>query len=308
MKTIDHVSLRSLDIVRIVAATSSFSETARQLGLQRAVVAQSVAQLEAQLDTKLFQRTTRVVALTEEGEALIARIGGAVETIREGLLGTQAQSGTTAGNVTLSSSHAFGRYFVVPTLTRFARAQPEITVDFYMADRLDDLVVDRLDLAIRLGVLPDSNLIARALGALDVILVASPSLLGSKSPPKTIAALSALPAIGFRVPGSGEVYPWTLEAKGERVSVKPERVAMICNSIEGVIALAGEGAGVAAVPRAFVREALASCALKTLLPSYKLSPIPAHLVFTSRELMPKRVRLLADHLVKEISALVAKNG
>jgi DNA-binding transcriptional LysR family regulator len=308
MKTIDHVSLRSLDIVRIVAATSSFSETARQLGLQRAVVAQSVAQLEAQLDTKLFQRTTRVVALTEEGEALIARIGGAVETIRAGLLGTQAQSGTTAGNVTLSSSHAFGRHFIVPSLMRFSRAQPEITVDFHMADRLDDLVVDRLDLAIRLGVLPDSNLIARSLGALNVILVAAPSLLGGKRAPSTIEAVSVLPAIGFRVPGSGEVYPWTLEVKGERVSVKSERMAMICNSIEGVIALAGEGAGVAAVPRSFVREMLASGALKVLVPAYKLASIPVHLVFTSRALMPRRARLLADHLVQEISEMVANYG
>ncbi len=305
MKTIDHVSLRTLDIVRLVAATASFSETARQLGLQRAIVAQCVAQLEAQLDTKLFQRTTRVVALTEEGEALIARIGGAVETIREGLLGTQAQSGTTAGSVTLSCSHAFGRVFVAPALARFAKAQPDITVDFYMADRLDDLIVDRIDLAIRLGVLPDSNLFARKLGALEVILVAAPTLLGTKGAPRTIDALSTLPAIGFRVRGSGEIYAWALESKSERVSVNSQRTPMICNSIEGVVALALEGVGAAAVPRYLVREALASGALKALLPAYKLDPIPAHVVFTSRELMPKRVRVLADHLVKEISAAVA---
>lgn len=304
MKTIDHVSLRTLDIVRLVAATASFSEAARQLGLQRAIVAQCVAQLEAQLDTKLFQRTTRVVAPTEEGEALLARIGGAVDIIREGLLGTQAQSGKTAGAVTLSCSHAFGLAFVVPALAHFASVHADITVDFHLADQLNDLIADRLDLAIRLGSLPDSSLVARKLGAWEVILVAAPMLLSAKGAPKTIAALSALPAIGFRVPGSGEVYPWSLETKGERVRVSSQHIATICNSIEGVVALALQGVGAAAVPRYLVREALASGALKALLPGYKLDSIPAHLVFTSRELMPKRVRLLADHLVKEISAKI----
>jgi DNA-binding transcriptional LysR family regulator len=304
MKTIDNVSLRSLQVLHSVAESGSFAEAGRQLGLQRAVVSQLVAQLEAQLDAKLFKRTTRKVALTEDGEALVARIAQPLAEIRNGLQSTRAQSASVAGTVRLSVSHALGRHWVLPALPAFTAKYPDVQVEVLLADRLDDLIVQNLDLTIRMGELPDSSMVARKLGTLDVSLVASKALLAQEGVPRNLNQLAALPAIGFRVPGSGALYSWQLELKGVRHTAEHKRIAAVCNSIEGVADLVRLGAGVAAIPRAFVQADIDCGALQPLLERYRLPSIPVHLYFTSRALMPKRVRLLADHLAK----LVAESG
>jgi DNA-binding transcriptional LysR family regulator len=301
MKTIDAINLRALDVLQVVAAVGSFSEAGRQLDLPRAVVSQVIAQLERQLATKLFRRTTRQVALTEQGEALIERITPALGSLRNSLHGLQAQSSAVAGTVTLSVSHTFGRHFVMPALPAFRERHPDIYVDVYLADRLDDLIVENLDLTIRLAELPDSTLTARRLGALDVVLVATPNFVSEHRVPRHVDDLRGMPSIGFRVPGSGEIYPWVLEHKGERVVLQPPLMSLSCNAIDGVLDLVRQGNGVAAIPRFMVTQALKARTLVALLAQHHLPLIPVHLVFGTRHLMPKRVRLLADHLVAVIS-------
>ncbi len=305
MKTIELITLRALSTLETVAMESSFSEAGRKLGLPRAVVSQMIAQLEAQVDAKLFRRTTRKVVLTEHGEALIARISPALADIRAGLLSTRAQSGNLAGDVRLSVSHALGRHFVLPALPAFRAQYPEVRVEVLLADGLDDLIVESLDLTIRMGELPDSSMVAKRLGTLPVVLVASSNLLATLGTPKTPEKLRACPAIGFRIPGSGSLYPWKFETKGERVAVVPERLNTICNSMEGVVDLVRQGQGIAAVPRYLVEKDIASGDLKILLERYKLPSIPVHLYFASRAHMARRVRLLADHLSESIKRMMA---
>jgi LysR family transcriptional regulator, regulator for bpeEF and oprC len=247
------ITLRSLAVLQAVAAAGSFAQAGRQLGLTRAVVSQLVAQLEAQLATQLFRRTTRQVALTEHGQALLARIGPALADIRSGLHSTRAQSGSLVGEVNLSVSHALGRHLVLPALPQFGRAHPEVQVNLWLADRLDDLIVDSLDITVRMGDLPDSSLVAKRLGSLDVVLVATPALLAQHGGmPKTDEQLLRCPAVGFRVPGSGQIYPWQVSGSAEPAAarvvlnssrntahnttrrISPQRWVAVCNSIEAV--------------------------------------------------------------------------
>jgi DNA-binding transcriptional LysR family regulator len=300
MKTIDNVSLRSLQILQSVAESGSFAQAGRQLGLQRAVVSQLVAQLEAQLDAKVFKRTTRKVALTEEGEALVARIAQPLAEIRSSLQSMRARSANVAGSVRLSVSHALGRRSVLPALPAFAAQYPDVQVEVLLVDRLDDLISQNLDLTVRMGELPDNSMVARKLGTLDVSLVASSTLLAREGTPRTLDQLANLPAVGFRVPGSGALYSWQLELKGVRHLVQPKRTVAICNSIEGVADLVRLGVGVAALPRLFVQNDIDAGTQRPVMERYRLPSIPVHLYFTSRALMPKRVRLLADHLVKGV--------
>jgi DNA-binding transcriptional LysR family regulator len=302
IKTIENVSLRSLQVLQSVAERGSFAEAGRQLGLQRAVVSQLVAQLEAQLDTKVFKRTTRKVALTEDGEALVARIAQPLAEIRDSLQGMRAQSASVAGTVRLSVSHALGRHGVLPALPAFAALCPEVQVEVLLADRLDDLISQNLDLTVRMGDLPDNSMVARKLGNLDVCLVASSALVAHEGMPRNLQQLADLPAVGFRVPGTGALYSCQLELKGERHAVQHKRTAAVCNSIEGVADLVRMGAGVAAIPRLFVQADIDAGTVRPLMERYRLPSIPVHLYFTSRALMPKRVRLLADHLVKAVDA------
>ncbi len=268
--------------------------------MPRAVVSQLVAQLELQLETKLFKRTTRQVALTEEGEALIARIARPLSEIRESLSGTRAQSSQLAGTVHLSVSHALGRMVVLPLLATLAEQHKEIQVEAVLADHLDDLVAQNLDFTLRMGELPDSSMMARKLCTLGVALVASPALLQTTGTPRKLDQLAALPAIGFRVPGSGRLYAWQLRlaraSNDERYTVSSQRITTICNSIEAVRDLAMAGAGVAALPSFLIKEDLASGRLVPLMEHYCLPTIPVFLYFTQRAHMPKRVRLIADAL------------
>ncbi|MGL5003213.1 MAG: substrate binding domain-containing protein, partial [Casimicrobium sp.] len=248
------------------------------------------------------------VALTEDGEALVARIAQPLADIRDSLRSTRAQSASVAGTVRLSVSHALGRHWVLPALAAFAGKHPDVQVEVLLADRLDDLIVQNLDLTIRMGELPDSSMIARKLGALDVCLVAASSLLAQTGIPRNLNQLAAIPAIGFRVPGSGALYGWQLELKGERYTAQHKRIAFVCNSIEGVVDLVRLGAGAAAVPRYLVQAEIEAGTLKPLLERYRLPSIPVHLYFTSRALMPKRVRLLADHLANTMGVPAVKTA
>lgn len=303
METIENISLRSLVVLQAVADYGGFAEAGRQLSLPRAVISQLIAQLEAQLDAKLFKRTTRKVVLTEEGEALIARLARPLADIRESLRNTRAQRDHLAGTVRLSVSHALGRLAVLPALPRFAAKYPEVQIEILLADRLDDLITQNLDLTIRMGPLPDSSMIARKLGSLDVSLVASPALLKATGTPKTMAQLAEIPAIGFRVAGGNALYNWQLQTNkkdAEQHTVISKSMPVICNSIEGVIDLALMGAGVAAVPRALIDEYIRAGELIHLMDRHRLPSIPIHLYFNSRALMPKRVRVLMDFLVETL--------
>jgi DNA-binding transcriptional LysR family regulator len=309
LKTIDNITLRSLQLIQAVASSGSFAQAGRQLDMPRAVASQLVAQLESQLDTKLFKRTTRQVALTEEGEALIARIARPLGEIRDSLSGTRAQSSQLAGTVHFSVSHALGRAAVLPALAALAIEYPEIQVEVVLADHLDDLVAQNLDFTLRMGELPDSSMVARKLCTLDVALVASPTLLQTTGTPRKLDQLAALPAIGFRVPGSGRLYAWQLRlAKtggDERHTISSQRITTICNSIEAVRDLALAGTGVAAIPRFLIKEELASGRLVPLMERYRLPTIPVFLYFTQRAQMPKRVRLIADALAESFRVQLA---
>jgi LysR family transcriptional regulator, regulator for bpeEF and oprC len=309
------ITLRSLAVLQAVAAAGSFAQAGRQLGLTRAVVSQLVAQLETQLATQLFRRTTRQVALTEHGQALLARIGPALTDIHKGLQSTRAQSGSLAGEVNLSVSHALGRHLVLPALPQFGRAHPEVQVNLWLADRLDDLIVDSLDITVRMGDLPDSSLVAKRLGSLDVVLVATPTLLAQRGMPKSDEQLLRCPALGFRVPGSGQIYPWQVSGTTQPAStpnghpptghtsrrITPARWVAVCNSIEAVADLVRLGEGIAAVPRFLVQADISAGQLQ-VLPRFKLPAIPVHLVFTQRALMPLRVRRLADYLADSLAS------
>jgi LysR family transcriptional regulator, regulator for bpeEF and oprC len=309
MRTINAINLRALEIFQVVAAVGSFSEAGRQLAVPRSLISQVIAQLELQLATKLFRRTTRKVALTEQGEALIERITPSLESLRDSLAGIQAQSEITAGTVSLSVSHAFGRHFVVPALHTFRSRHPSIRIDLHLADRLDDLIVKSLDLTIRLGELLDSSMTARLLGSLEVVLVAAPSLVASHGLPRKLDDLKLMPSVGFRVPGSGEIYSWAFERQGKKVVMPPPSMGFACNAIDGVLDFARQGDGVAAVPSFMAAPHLKANrqTLVRLLPQLHLPVIPVHLVFGVHHLMPKRVRLLADHLIETIAPELPRN-
>lgn len=300
METIEGVTLHGLSVLQAVARHGSFSAAGRQLGLPRAAVSRKIAQLETQIGARLFRRTTRKVVLTDTAEALLAKIGPALEQITAALADSSQEGGAVAGEVRLSVSHAFGRQFVLPAVAAFVEQHPAITVEIMLDDRLDDLIEERIDLTLRVGPLPDSSLIARRLGRFDVVLAAARSLVEQIGVPPNLEALRAFPAIGFQVPGTGQVFPWPLEVDGLRQPLLPDQQRLVCNSVEGTADLVRLGCGAAILPRYLVAEELRRGSLVALFEPQVTWTAEVHLCFAERAFMPKRVRLLIDHLAAAI--------
>jgi DNA-binding transcriptional LysR family regulator len=297
MNTIDNIELRALRLFVGVATSGSFSEAGRTFDMPRAVASRIIAQLEDQLGVRLFQRTTRKVALTEEGEALFQQLHPPLTALRTSLLAAQARTANSGGIVTLSVAHAFGRHFVLPALAQFRKLHPETHVELRLVESIDDLVGSRVDLVIRQGALPDSSIVARRLGALRLVF-AIPSALPS---PKGLSDVRALPGIGFRVPGSGQLFQWSFKNKAEQQLVLPDQFVTITDSIEAVVDQVAAGIGAAPVPEFLIKAHVSAGKIKIALRQFDVGTISVHLCYGSRELMPKRVRILADFLAQNIN-------
>ena len=301
-ETIDRIDLRTLMCFERVAVLGSFTAAGQQLQMPRAAVSRLIQKLEEQVGTKLFQRTTRSVSLTNEGEALVEAALPALSHLRTALLETTTTKTEYRGRVNFSVSQAFGQRFVLPALPDFIETYPQIRLDMSVADDLDDLVSEGLDFAIRIGELPDSSMVTRKLADIDVILAVPTALLTVGEPPGTLAELEALPLVGFRIPGTQSLYPWHFERAGQVLTKTPKDAHLITDSIEDVAQLVKSGAGVAPLPRYLVADELEQGTVAVGLPEYTLPSIPLQLCFPGRGQRPARVEALVEHLTRHIQA------
>ncbi len=297
-------ALRELEILEAVAREGNFSQAARALGLARADVSRTVARLEQRLDLRLFTRTTRQVVPTEAARGLVARIGPALREIGAALDAASERERDLAGTIRLSCSHAFGRRYLLPPLADFCARHPGVDIQLSLNDHFDDLLARQLDIAVRLGPLADSSMVARRIGRVEVALVAAPSLVAA-TPKMTRQQVAALPAVAFRVPESGERRPWRLRLGEQEMSLTPTRVAIETDSIEAVCDLARAGAGVALVPRYLVADDLAAGRMLEIdIEGGSFEGPEARLCYISRALQPRRVQALCEYLAGVLPAVL----
>ncbi len=301
MESIDHIDLRSLRLFEAVARHQSFAQAAREHGMQRTQASKLIAQLEANLKGKLFRRTTRQVGLTEFGESLLAISGSSLAQLHASLLQARMGNAEIAGMVRFSVSHAYGRQVILPLLQKFQQSNPRIQLDVMLSDSIDDQIVKNLDFSIRMGALPDTSMVARKLANLEVVLVASPKLLAKHRKLKSINDVQSLPMIGFRVTGSGTLLPWIFYHQEQRIAIDTSAAVINVNSIEGVADLVKNQYGIAPVPRFLVEQEIRLGKLKELFPQHRFAPIPVHICFSDRHMIPSRVRLVIEDLLRQVS-------
>lgn len=296
----DAQDLRALKVLLAVREDGSFAGAARRLGVTRAAVSRAIAQLEERLGARLARRTTRRVVLTDAALSLTARAALPLRQVEEALEAAREQHATLAGALRVAGSAAFGRDVLVPLLIAFREQHPEVALELSLADRVEDLVARPIDVAVRIGPLPDASLVARAAGKLPLVLVAAPALLRGRAAPGSLDRLSELPAVAFRVPETGRRYPWAFEQRGRTLLYEPAEVSLESDSIDAVAALVLRGAGASVLPRHLVSRELAAGQLVELLPG-ALAPGPSVSVcYAQRALMPKRVRAMVDFLAREL--------
>lgn len=271
------------------AKHGSFAAAARELGTAPSTLAKAVARLEQSLKVKVFHRTTRQVSLTPDGERLFERC----QRLLAEFDALQAEaSGATeepSGLLRVDLPIVLGREFLLPVLARLVREHPRLKLDLRLQDGFADLVKEGIDVAVRLGPLKDSTLVAQRIATQAMVLVASRDYAAARGMPRRLEDLAAHDALLFRNPTSGRDRPWVFRQGAREVEIEPASRVRI-NDGEGLVAAVRLGLGIAQLPEYFVRRELASGEFVELLKSLRPAPRPVLAVYPGARLVPARVR------------------
>jgi DNA-binding transcriptional LysR family regulator len=291
--------LEGLAIFAKVVELRSFAAAAAELQLSKATVSKAVSRVETRLGARLFNRTSRRLALTDAGRALAER---AARILAEGEAAeddAMAQSSAPRGRVRLAAPMSFGVLHVAPLLPEFLAAYPGISIDLHLSDAMVDMIADGFDAAVRIGMLEDSSLIARRLCDMPRYLVGSPTYLEKHGRPSHPLHLADHQCIGYAYAKGPETWRFTRPG-GKSATVRPSGPLRVNNGDAMLPALiAGLGLGV--LPEFIVRDALADRRLERLLPSWTLPSGPVHWLTPPGGPRPKRVEILGDFLAGKLA-------
>ena len=277
------------------AKLGGFAAAARDQGVAPSTLAKAVGRLEAALGVKLFHRTTRQVILTPDGERLYRRcqrVLAEVEELRAEASGAQV---SPAGTLRIDLPVYYGKRFVMPLLAGMLRAHPDLRLDIRLTDMQVDLVRDSVDLAVRIGQLQDSTLVARRVDQQGLVLCASPAYLTAHGTPRRIEDLAGHAAIVFRLPTSGRDRPWQFRRRGTPLELSPLPRVRI-GETEGLVDAMKLGMGLCQVPDLLVQDELRRGELQEVLPACRPAPMPISIIYPSARLLPARVRVAIDAL------------
>lgn len=277
------------------AKHGGFAAAARELGTSPSTLAKAVGRLEGSLGLRLFHRTTRQVTLTEDGERLFQRCQRVLAELDE--LQTEAAGARAepSGMLRIDMPMTYGRTVILPLLAQLVRRYPRLSLDVRLLDAYADLIRERLDVAIRVGELEDSTLVARRFDWQQLILVAAPGYLAERGAPETLDALAAHRQILFRLPGRGRDRPRQFMAGGQAVTLQPAQ-GIRFNDGEAMVRAAVLGLGLAQVPDFMAAEEIAAGRLVEVLAEHRPAPMPIHAVMPANRLVPARVRVLLEAL------------
>lgn len=287
----------SIQVFIQVADCAGFAAAARSLNMSPPAVTRAVATLEDELGTPLFVRTTRSVRLTESGERFLQdarRILLDLEEAQDAAVGTHA---APRGELHVTAPVLFGRMYVAPILGKFLSRHPQLSARTLFVDRIVNLVDEGQDVAIRIGALPDSSLIAVRCGTVRQVMVASPDYIakhGLPALPEGLADHQIIQATGTN-PGND----WKFQHNGKPISVRLEpRVRM--NTNDAAIELTVRGSGVSRLLSYQVAPYVADGQLQVVLEAFEMPPQPVHVVHQEGRLVSAKVRAFVDFMVQHL--------
>jgi DNA-binding transcriptional LysR family regulator len=284
-------NLGDLEIFARVVSAGSMSAAGRELGLSPAVVSKRLRRLEDRLGTRLLQRTTRQISLTEAGQGFYERVIAILAGIEEAEAFVSRRSALARGTLKVSASTSFGRMHIAPHINGFMQANPHLSINLMLTDEFVDIVGEGYDVAVRIGELSDSSLVARRLAPVRRILCAAPSYIAAHGTPRTLDDLSrhvCLPA------HNGE--PWKIEGPEGALVYRPSG-PLHTNSSEVIRECVIGGVGIALRSTWDIGHELAEGKLVQVLPDYEGSRnVAIHALYASRRFLPAKVRVFIDYL------------
>jgi DNA-binding transcriptional LysR family regulator len=280
-----------------VADLHGFAPAARKLGLSASGVTRLIAALEDRLGARLLQRTTRSVTLTDIGTRYLERARRILADIEEAESSAEGERTRPSGRLVVSAPVGFGRLHVSPVMSAYLKRHPEVFGELRLADRIVNLVEDGVDLAVRIGHLPDSSLVARHVGEMRRIVVASSDYLRQRGEPDTPEAIASHETIQFGAVTASPDWRFVEDGHEIRVACTPR---FTTNSADAAIQYAEQGGGVTRVLAYQAAEAIKAGRLKIVLAKFEQPPLPIHVVYPTSRLLSAKVRTFID-LVIELS-------
>ncbi|NUO74721.1 MAG: LysR family transcriptional regulator [Lysobacter sp.] len=274
----------------------SLTAAATALGTTPSAISRAIARLETRLGVQLLRRTTRRLGLTESGRLYLEQSRAAFALIDEAERSLQGRGGELTGSVRLSVPTTYGHYRLPARLQAFARRHPRVRIELSIANRNVDLVAEGYDLAIRLGELPDSGLVARKLEDAPMCLVASPEYLERAGVPRDIDELAQHECLSFVMPSSGRVAPWILREDGRDRDWTPAGALRVSDDPLGMVSLSEQGYGICQSYDFIVGERLRAGRLSEVLPQARGRSRPFSLIYAPHRQLSAAARALIEAL------------
>ncbi|MER9306325.1 LysR family transcriptional regulator [Mesorhizobium sp. M0293] len=285
----DRLEAMSLFVAAVEAG--SLSAASRRFGIPLATISRKVSDLERHLNTRLLNRSTRRLTPTDAGQAYLAACRRILDDIGEAERTAAGEYSAPTGELAITAPVVFGRLHVLPVVTGFLAAYPDVDIRLTLADHITQLVEDHFDLAIRIGQLPDSSLVAMGVGAIRRVVCASPAYLAEHGTPTTPEDLETHDCITFE--GLASAATWSFIKGKAEIPVQVHSRLQV-NTAEAAIDAAIAGVGLTKVLSYQIEAALRSGMLRVLLEEFEPNPWPVSLVHAGHGLLPVKLRAFLD--------------
>ncbi|WP_342248956.1 LysR family transcriptional regulator [Sphingomonas sp. OTU376] len=280
-----------------VADKGSMTEAAVALSTTPSVLSRAITRLETRLGAQLMRRTTRRLSLTDAGRAYLDQARAAFSLIDDAERAIQGRDGERLrGHVRLSVPTTYGHHRLPSMLNGFALLHPEVEIDLSITNRNVDLVAEGYDLAIRLGPLPDSGLVARKLEDAPLRLVAAPAYLELHGVPRSIESLADHQCLPFVMPSTGRCAPWSFQLDGREIEWTPPGRIRVFDDVLGVVSLAESGMGICQTYDFIVRDRIDQARLVEILRQAEGRTRPFSLIYAPHRRLSAATRALIDYL------------
>lgn len=298
IRRFDPVQIGSIQIFIKAAETLSFAKAANELGLGAPAVSRSIARLEARLGTRLFARSTRRMNLTDGGQLYYAECREALRQIADAEDILSGRQDTPSGLIRISVPTTYAHYRVIPILPVFARKYPDIQVELNITNRNVNFVDEGFDLAIRLGELPDSQLLARRIEQAALGVFASPAYLEANGEPRTIADLKHHTLAQFERPSSGRPIPWVFRDGSRDVELSPKSRIMFSEDFLGCVSFARADGGLVQAYDFIAERHLQTGELIEVLRDFRGRTRPFSIIYPENRNTAPRVRAFIDFVLQ----------
>jgi DNA-binding transcriptional LysR family regulator len=280
-----------------VADLGGFAPAARKLGLSPSGITRLIAALEDRLGARLLQRTTRSVTLTDVGARYLERVRRILADVEEAEGSAEGERKRPSGRLAVSAPIGFGRLHVSPIMSAYLKRYPAVTGELRLSDRIINLVEDGVDLAVRIGHLADSSLVARHVGEMRRIVVASRGYLRRRGEPDRPETIAVHETIQFGAPTAPPDWRFVEDGREIRIACKPR---LLTNSADAAIQYAEQDGGLTQVLAYQASAAIKAGRLQIVLEKFEQPALPIHLVYPTSRLLSAKVRTFID-LVIELS-------